>query len=185
MKYNDKATERRVLEKATELLQRHGLRGWNMDRLAEETGLAKNTLYRIIGSKEELMERVALNHCRKIYARLMKVLEEGGDYLATFEKLVYAYSELSPTFFSELFLEYPRLEETVGKHNKATKKRLLEYADRGIRDGYFYENLEAEQLLELFRSIGIFYTHAGLSSDERAEKIKFAFRCVLYGIVHK
>ena len=45
----------KILQKTVELLQKHSVHGWNMDELSEQAGLSKNTLYKIIGSKEELM----------------------------------------------------------------------------------------------------------------------------------
>jgi AcrR family transcriptional regulator len=45
----------RVLEAAYELFTRHGIRAVGIDRIIAESGVAKMTLYRHFGSKEELV----------------------------------------------------------------------------------------------------------------------------------
>ena len=79
MKYNDQNIEAKVLQKTFELLQKYGIRGWNMDMLSLQSGLSKNTLYKIIGSKEDLMERVTMNYYQEIYSQLTKILENAED----------------------------------------------------------------------------------------------------------
>lgn len=183
MKYNDAAMEQRVLQKAAQLMEKRGIRGWNMDQLAEETNLAKNTLYRIINSKEELMEQIVLRHCKRIYAILHQILQGNDSYMDTLEKLICAYSELLPAFFSEIFMEYPRIEEAVERQNTEIRQQVLGYIEQGIHDGYLRKELHAEQVFDLLRAVGLFYSELG--KEERAGKMQFAFQCVLHGIVQK
>ena len=183
MKYNDSATRERVIEKTIELLKLHGVRGWNMDKLSAETALAKNTLYRIVGSKEKLMERVALKHCKRIYGRLLHISETSDDYFLTLEKLLQTYSEISPAYFAEIFIEYPGVKSTVETHFAEAKQRLIDYIAAGIRAGHV-KDLGAEKIFELLRSIGFFFISVK-DERERSEKIQFAFQCVLHGIVNR
>ena len=183
MKYNDSATQEQVIEKTIELLKLHGVRGWNMDRLSAETKLAKNTLYRIVGSKENLMEQVALKHCKRVYGQLLRISDESGDYFKTLEKLLQTYSEISPAYFAEIFLEYPNVKSAVETHFVEAKQRLINYIEAGISAGHV-KDLGAEKIFDLLRSIGLFFVGT-TDKRERAEKIQFAFQCVLHGIVNR
>ena len=165
MKYNDSTTQERVLEKTIELLKNHGVRGWNMDRLSAETDLAKNTLYKIVRSKERLMEEVALKHCKRIYSQLLHI------------------SEISPAYFAEIFIEYPGVKSTVESQFAEAKQRLIDYIAAGIRAGHV-KDLGAEKIFELLRSIGFFFIST-TDERERSEKIQFAFQCVLCGIINR
>ncbi len=183
MKYNDGATRERVIEKTIELLKLHGVRGWNMDKLSAETDLAKNTLYKIVRSKESLMEEVALKHCKRIYSQLLHISESDDDYFSTLEKLLQTYSEISPAYFAEIFIEYPNVKSTVESQFAEAKQRLIEYIAAGIRAGYV-KDLGAEKIFDLLRAIGFFFVSVK-DERERSEKIQFAFQCVLCGIVNR
>lgn len=62
-----------LLDTAIRLFNRHGYHATGVDRLIDETGIAKTTLYRHFGSKEEL-----------IVAALRKVDEAARDELRAF-----------------------------------------------------------------------------------------------------
>lgn len=62
-----------LIDTAIRLFNRYGYRATGVDRLMEETGIAKTTLYRHFASKEEL-----------IVAALAKVDEEGRDEMRAF-----------------------------------------------------------------------------------------------------
>ena len=62
-----------LLDAAIRLFNRHGYHATGVDRLIEETGIAKTTLYRHFGSKEDL-----------IVAALAKVDEQARDELRAF-----------------------------------------------------------------------------------------------------
>ncbi|MFM9939933.1 MAG: TetR/AcrR family transcriptional regulator [Hyphomicrobiaceae bacterium] len=62
-----------LLDTAIRLFNRHGFHATGVDRLMEETGIAKTTLYRHFGSKEDL-----------IVAALAKVDEQARDEMRAF-----------------------------------------------------------------------------------------------------
>ncbi len=184
MKYKDESVENAILQKTVEFLQRYGVRGWNMAELAEHSGLAKNTLYRVIESKELLMERVTTDYYNKIYSRLTEILEAGGDYIDTCKKLISVYIDLSPAYFSEIFKEYPALEKRIANKYAAVRQRMIDYIKKGVDAGILREDLDAEKTFELMRSVCLMYD-TKFSEQERAEKIHFAFECITYGILKK
>ena len=184
MKYNDQNIEAKVLQKTFELLQKYGIRGWNMDMLSLQSGLSKNTLYKIIGSKEDLMERVVLNHYQTIYLQLTRIIENAEDYIHTFKKMIQVYSDLSPAYFSEIFNEYPNIEIKISVQYAGLRQKLIDYIRRGVEEGYLREDLSVDKIFELLRSVALFYD-SKFSEHERAEKIHFAFDCIIYGIIRK
>lgn len=184
MKYNDKAMETRVLQKTVELLQKNGIRGWNMDELSLQSGLSKNTLYRIIGSKEDLMERIVTTYYQEIYSCLTEILGKADDYVYTFKRLIRVYSDLSPAYFSEILNEYPSIEQKIATRYSTVRQRLIDYIRRGVEEGYLREDLNVEKTFELLRSVSLIYDNK-FSEQERAERIHFAFECIIYGIVRR
>ena len=187
MKFNDKQSEQRVLDKTAELLSRRGIRGWNMDQLAAEAGLAKNTLYRIIGSKEQLIERVMLNYCRSGHLRIINIIDREDGYMETLKAIMDEYPEhmnsLYADFFQEVFLEYPSLEKSMRSYRDEMTIRITDFIRRGIAEGYLRENLQAESVFELLQAIILFFVQTGFKGPELSGKIHEGFYCILYGIV--
>jgi len=187
VKFNDKQNERRVLDKTAELLLRRGIRGWNMDQLAAESGLAKNTLYRIIGSKEQLIERVIIDRCRMGMVRMVEIIDREEDYLETLEAMADEFPQYMNTlygdFLYEIFLEYPHLENAISSHRNELSEHFTDYLKRGIDEGYLREDLQPEMMFEFLQAIILFFVNKGLKGPEQAERIHEGFRCLLYGAV--
>lgn len=187
MKFNDKESEQRVLEKTADLLSRRGIRGWNMDQLAAEAGLAKNTLYRIIGSKEQLIERVILDYCRSGHLRIVRIIDREGGYLETLQAIVEEYPEhlnsLYADFFQEVFLEYPGLERAVRSYRDEMTTQITDFLRLGIEAGYLRKDLKAESVFELLQAISLFFIKSGLKGSELSGMIREGYCCILYGVV--
>ena len=66
-KKNDKNIHDNILTVAERLLLAYGIKGWNMDSVAQEAGIAKNTLYKIIDSKEQADRRCGDKQAEKQY----------------------------------------------------------------------------------------------------------------------
>lgn len=186
MKFNNKQSEQQVLKKAAEFLFRHGIRGWNMDQLAAEAGLAKNTLYRIIGSKEQLIERVILDYCRSGHSRIIEIIDRENGYMETLKAIVEEYPEhmnsLYADFLQEVLLEYPGLEKAVRSYRDEMTTRITDFIRRGIVEGYLREALQPETVFELLQAIILFYIKAGFNGLDLSGKIREGFCCILYGI---
>ena len=80
MKVGDIHTEELVVEKAREMLIKYGVKGWNMNDLARESNMSKRTLYKIIGSKEDLLFKILLNNMKNEIARLKKYLQSDKSF---------------------------------------------------------------------------------------------------------
>ncbi|MDD4803094.1 MAG: TetR/AcrR family transcriptional regulator [Syntrophomonas sp.] len=185
MKFNDKQSEERVLEKAADLLVRRGVRGCNMEQLAAESGLAKNTLYRIIGSKEQLIESVVLSRYRFMKTKMVEIINQEGDYLQTLETMADEFAVYINTFygdfFHEVFREYPGIEKTVRRQQDEMTTRIIEYLRRGITEGYLRKDLEPESMFKYLQAIILFFVDSELKGSEQSLKIREGFGCLLYG----
>jgi AcrR family transcriptional regulator len=187
VKFNDKHSEQRVLDKTAELLFRRGIKGWNMDQLSAEAGLAKNTLYRMIGSKEQLIERVILDYCRRGHLQMVGMIKREAGYLETLEVIAKEFPEhmnsLYADFMQEVFLEYPGVEKTVRGYRDDMTGQITDFIRRGIAEGYLREDLQPELLFELLQAMILSFVQAGFKGAELSGRIHEGFRCLLYGVV--
>ena len=68
--------EARFVEVAREILLREGYQGVTINRIAEETGFSKGTVYQRFGSKEELITAIGMD-CR---AKLLEIVQRGASF---------------------------------------------------------------------------------------------------------
>jgi AcrR family transcriptional regulator len=60
MEYKD-----RILQKATDLFMRYGIRSITMDEIAAQLGISKKTIYQFFTDKDEIVEAVVNQQCKK------------------------------------------------------------------------------------------------------------------------
>jgi len=76
MKYKDVRITDRVYSVASSHIFSTGLKRWHMEQLAEECGLTKRTLYKIVPNKEKMVEQVMLRFINSVQqGQLQKDLE--------------------------------------------------------------------------------------------------------------
>jgi len=119
MKVNNIEIEERIFKKTHDLILARGLKGRNMDTLAKECGLAKNTLYKIIGSKETLLENIVIRQLRKNLKIVDSMIQDAGDYSKISISIPKKFSRLVAGFDKKalplIYLEYPGIEKKAKK----------------------------------------------------------------------
>jgi len=71
--------EFRILEAASQLFARYGLRKTSIDEIAHQAGLGKGTIYLYFKSKEELFARIVQGFGDRLIEGLRQVLDEQHD----------------------------------------------------------------------------------------------------------
>ncbi|MGE0820951.1 MAG: TetR/AcrR family transcriptional regulator [Candidatus Binatia bacterium] len=99
---------RGILESACRVVARHGFQGATIDRVAEEAGIAKGTIYLYFHTKEELFKAAVEQGMVNFTQRIRAEVEEVEAPLEKLCRLVEACLELSDAqrdFFKTLLLE--------------------------------------------------------------------------------
>jgi len=190
MKTNDLRVEQKIFQKTAELISQKGIKGWNMDQLAEATGLAKNTLYKIIGSKEILLQRVTLGYINDVQNNLSEIIAKNEDYLTAFKKTISIFPDLINGYYAdhmhEIFLEYPEIEIRVRSHQDDMTRNIIDFIQKGIDIGVLNNStLDAMQVFETFQAIVLYYMKKELSSKEKSARISNSIGYLLQGIMDK
>lgn len=71
----------RILDAAAEQLVRYGVRRTTMDDVARAAGVGRNTVFRRLGSKDDLVRAVFERELRRLFADLDRVVAAGRDPL--------------------------------------------------------------------------------------------------------
>ena len=186
MKTNNPDIQALVLRKAAEFITKRGVKGWSTMDLARETGLAKNTLYKIIGSKEKLCEKIVLDQIDATTALLKGIIQNETGYRSAALRMM----EVGPSYlavrprvtFPEIFLEYPAMEAKALCHQQEAAWAILEFIERGQQEGHIRRDVEPEFLYNLIRGIVEHFTRSGYEGERLEEALYKAFQCLREGV---
>ncbi len=139
-KANGKPPRQRLIEAATKLFCRYGINATGIDAVLKEAGVAKMTLYKVFGSKDQLVEAVLEEEGRRWRDWFLSALDAGEDPPRS--KLDRIFPLLRTWFAEEGFYGCPfinavaehdksdqRLRNMTMRHKKAVLKRFTALAD--------------------------------------------------------
>lgn len=129
-----------LLETAIRLFNRHGYHATGVDRLMEETGIAKTTLYRHFQSKEDLIVAALAKVDEEVRDELRAFVERASDdpcarLLATFDQLDLWLTdcEFKGCPFVAAAAEYGAPNDPVHQQVRLHKRLYLAYFEELVR----------------------------------------------------
>jgi TetR/AcrR family transcriptional regulator, cholesterol catabolism regulator len=139
----------RILEKATDLFMRYGIRSITMDEIAAQLGISKKTIYQFFTDKDAMVEAVMNEE--------MKHNEEGcRAFSATAENAVHEIFLAMDSMQEMLKTMNPQLIHDLEKFHPVASKRLKQYKyhflftmikenlERGRREGIYRNDLNTD-----------------------------------------
>ena len=176
----------RIVQTTCELLRRHGLKGWNMDVLAHEASLAKNTLYKIIGSKENLLEQAILSKMRQDLHQIRQIIKEEKDYATAVNRMTDKFADLTKNNFDtvipSIYREYPTIEKRVKASQREITAFIIDFIQDGIAMGLIRDDMTPEFILDLIEGIILHYFQSSLSGAEFKKAFRCAMDCLINGL---
>ena len=116
---NEESARSRLLSAATRLFCRYGINATGIDAIIHEAGTAKTTLYKLFGSKTNLVHAVLENEGRQWREWFIGAIELGGGNAQI--KLTRIFPALKSWFSEERFYGCPFIN-AVGEHDKDAKQ---------------------------------------------------------------
>src|ERR1700761_2666224 len=116
---DDESARGRLLSAATHLFCKNGINATGIDAIIDEAGTAKTTLYKLFGSKTNLVNAVLESEGRQWREWFIDALETGGGDAET--KLTRIFPALKSWFGEERFYGCPFIN-AVGEHDKDSKQ---------------------------------------------------------------
>ena len=154
----------RIIEGATELFFRKGIRAVTMNDVSELLGISKRTLYEHFSNKEELLCKCISRHYQTHKKQIEMLEEEASNPVDImhrhFRYHVIRINDYHPNFINELQKLHPNIWHTlvadlVADREKYTKDLIVE----GIRQGYFRKDIYPAIAAKLL------FAHVDLLSD--------------------
>jgi AcrR family transcriptional regulator len=116
---DEESAHSRLLNAATRLFCKNGINATGIDAIIEEAGTAKTTLYKLFGSKTNLVHAVLESEGRQWREWFIGAIEAGGGDAQT--KLTRIFPALKRWFGEERFYGCPFIN-AVGEHDKDQKQ---------------------------------------------------------------
>src|SRR5262245_42471058 len=116
---DDESARGRLLSAATRLFCKNGINATGIDAIIDEAGTAKTTLYKLFGSKTNLVHAVLESEGRQWLEWFIGAIEAGGGDPQT--KLLRIFPALKSWFGEERFYGCPFIN-AVGEHDKDQKQ---------------------------------------------------------------
>jgi AcrR family transcriptional regulator len=138
---DDESARGRLLNAATHLFCKNGINATGIDAIINEAGTAKTTLYKLFGSKNNLVHVVLETEGRQWREWFIGALEAGGG--SPQDKLARIFPALKDWFRQERFYGCPFIN-AVGEHDKDQKQlRAIAMRHKKVVLGYI-EKLAGE-----------------------------------------
>lgn len=147
MKVGDAHIEEIVLSKTKDLLLNFGVKGWNMNDLSDACGMSKRTLYKIIGTKEDLLTTISKNSISVNNARLEKFLASKRPFPTLLTNLtmhiIDGFDDYTLGHIKAIRVEYPRIEEMEKTYLIQHRALFIRFFEKGINEGCIVDYAEA------------------------------------------
>jgi AcrR family transcriptional regulator len=139
----------RILEKATDLFMRYGIRSITMDEIAAQLGISKKTIYQFFTDKDAMVEAVVSNEMKRNE-------EDCRNFSLTADNAVHEIFQALEGIEEMMKTMNPQLIHDLEKHHPTAFKRLKQYKyqflytmikenlERGIRENVYRTDLNAD-----------------------------------------
>lgn len=154
MKIDNEQIRDKVLKKAKEMMLSYGLKGMNMKALAEECSLAKPTLYKIIESKQALVEKIAFDFFKETYGSFFDLILTKTRYDEFMDGTIDQLSTLTMgklrLIQKQMILEYPTIESRVRAFINQYKLDIVKKFVELQLNNEITESIKPEVIFEFF-----------------------------------
>lgn len=150
---NDKALLReRVIAAGQELFLKRGIRAVTMDDVSHQLHISKRTLYQLFDTKESLLiacqQKAMAEHQQQIRNIMVETDNVIEIILCDLQLNMKEIQKFSKEFLNDIPL-YKKLRENIRQHRKENKANALEFIERGISQGLFRTEINAEMVYEV------------------------------------
>lgn len=151
MKVGDKHIEEIVFEKTKDLLLNYGVKGWNMNDLSEACSMSKRTLYKIIGTKEDLLSEISKKGISENNDRIEKYLESKQPFQTLLNNLgqhiIEGFDDYTLGHIKAIRVEYPRIREMMDQiYIKKHRELFVSFFEKGIKEGDIVDYAQATSI---------------------------------------
>ncbi|PXX99153.1 hypothetical protein DF185_14850 [Marinifilum breve] len=176
----------RVTNVAMEMIMRFGLRGLNMVELAKECGLAKATLYKIIGTKEDLIRQIAFRIFEVNFIKMLEPFRLIDDPVKATQEFLDNYFnyaiQAQKILVQQIYKEYPLIEKEVDQEFKVETEYVTKRYKQWQSEGLIRQDINVDYCIDALQHLNEFYVVEHYSEEETIARLRASFTCILRGM---
>ena len=150
--------EKEILDKASQLFTRYGVKSMTMDEIARQMGISKKTLYLYVDNKKDLVKKVMLRQIENQQCDLMDVSGDDTNAIDNLMEMTKVVSiqmkDLHPSIMFDLKKYHPEAFNLLQEHKSTfVYKNIKNNLIKGIASGLYRDNLNPELVTRLYLSM--------------------------------
>ena len=144
----------RILQHASALFMRNGIKSVSMDDIAAELAMSKKTLYKVFANKDELVTAAMSARMERTQRECLGVQSPAGNAVQQMLDLAAwadeQFGHIHPSIFYDLRKYHPTAWEHLQSHKSTfILNQITENLRRGIAEGLYRPDLDVEVLARL------------------------------------
>ncbi|MEM6262344.1 MAG: TetR/AcrR family transcriptional regulator [Bacteroidota bacterium] len=144
----------RILQHASELFMKVGVRSVTLDEIARGLGISKKTIYQYFTNKAEIVYATMESHLHVEKQDILEIEQQSTNALDEIVQimhwLVKATNGVNPTLIYEIQKYYPEAWDLMETHKcKFVLESLRSNLQRGIEEGFYRADIDVEVLCRL------------------------------------
>lgn len=145
----------RILEKATELFMRYGIRSVSMDDIATQLGISKKTIYQSFADKDELVDAMIDGDIRQMQLECDRCQRQSGNAIEeiflTMDMIQGHLQNMNPMLLYDLQkFHFRSFQKFMAHKNSYLLDIIRQNMEKGIAEGLYRKNLNTD-ILSRFR----------------------------------
>lgn len=174
-----------IITSAMEVFLRLGFKNVSMDDMAKELRMSKKTLYKYFSDKHDLVKQVIamgieMDRC-EIQGSITKADNAIEELLGITEHISVKMKQVHPSIFFELEKYYPESWALFQEFRESfTCTCMLDNVNRGISEGLYSDNLNADVVAQFFIQILDSVFKQSSQPDQQLSFVELHRTAVLY-----
>ncbi len=164
----------KILDTAMTLFAKKGIKAVKMDDIARTLNISKRTMYELYDNKEVLLFEGIKSYNQRREKEMSEFVKGNTNVmdiiLNVYKVKVEEFRFTSPSFYDDIE-KYPKVMAYLEKSREENRKELTAFLDKGVKEGYFREDIHYDLVTILFDSIGQLFLQKRLYAHFSIESV--------------
>ncbi|MBK8243668.1 MAG: TetR/AcrR family transcriptional regulator [Saprospiraceae bacterium] len=139
----------RILNTASELFFKYGLKNVTMDDIAHELGMSKKTLYQEYTNKKDIVETITekflTNHEKEYELLVTEAKDAVEELLKLMENLNYIFERLNSRIIYDMQRHFPEAWQKFKEHKyQFMLRKIIDNLNRGVQENLYRKDIQVE-----------------------------------------
>lgn len=149
--------ESKIVESATQIFMRYGIKSINMDDMARHLGISKKTLYLYVKDKEDLVRKSVLSFCTREDKEIREICHRGlnaiDESLEIMKWVLGVLRNIHPAVSFDLDKYHPDISVAMKQNrHRAIYDCIRLNMRKGQREGLYRKDFNAEIIAKVYMS---------------------------------